>query len=165
MAELRLHEALKTRFATEVPRTEVRFLTDALENPIAQQQRLSAPYRIIGRSREEANRIKRESRVMVVIGNPPHVENSKGKAPWIEERRKKGLEVSGLLKSRPSLDEFRSVGSRNMNLIFMAYRGTSGGGRSGRRSRRMMIVLQASWRFSLPLALSRVNRLRGCASI
>ncbi|MFD7157574.1 type ISP restriction/modification enzyme [Kribbella sp. NPDC059898] len=107
VAELRLHEALKTRFNTDVPRTEVRFLTDALENPVTQEQRLSAPYRVIGRSRAEANRIKRETRVMVVIGNPPHVENTRGKAPWIEERRKFGFDVS----ARPSLDEFRTAGA------------------------------------------------------
>jgi len=112
VTELRLHEALKTRFETDVPRTEVRFLTDALENPVAQQERLSAPYRVIGRSRAEANRIKRESRVMVVIGNPPHVENSRGKAPWVELRRKEGLAGPGAIRDRPSLDEFRNHGTK-----------------------------------------------------
>lgn len=109
VAELRLHEALRTRFETEVPRAEMRFLTDALENPSEQQQRLRAPYRVIVESREQANRVKREARVMVVIGNPPHVEGTKGKAPWIEERREAAIERGGPV-AHPSLDEFRTPG-------------------------------------------------------
>jgi predicted helicase len=109
VAELRLHQALRTRFDTDIPPTEVRFLTDALENPRAQQDRIRAAYKIIERLRSEANRIKRDVPVMVVIGNPPHVENTKGHAPWIEERRKPGLHPAAV-RARPSLDEFRLPG-------------------------------------------------------
>ncbi|WP_441156781.1 type ISP restriction/modification enzyme [Micromonospora sp. H33] len=109
VAELRLHQAMKMQFQTELPPSEVRFLTDALEDPVAQQGRLRAGYRIIEKARREANRIKREVPVMVVIGNPPHVENTKGRAPWIEERRKVPL-TRGSRVERPSLDEFRTPG-------------------------------------------------------
>lgn len=110
VAELRLHEALRTRFETEVPRAEMRFLTDALENPVQQQQRLPAPYRVFREARDEANRVKRDQRVMVVIGNPPHVEATKGKAPWIEARRTHPLGDDRQQVERPSLDEFRTLG-------------------------------------------------------
>jgi predicted helicase len=110
VAELRLHQALKTRFDTDIPPTEVRFLTDALEDPRAQQGRLRAAHKIIQRSRAEANRIKREARVMVVIGNPPHVENARGHAPWIEDRRRAGPVSDFDDLERPSLDEFRAIG-------------------------------------------------------
>jgi hypothetical protein len=110
VAELRLHEALRTRFETEVPRAEKRFLTDALENPAQQQQRLPALYRVIGATREQANRVKRDERVMVVIGNPPHVEGTMGKAPWIEARRAHPLGDGRQQVTRPSLDEFRTPG-------------------------------------------------------
>ena len=109
VAELRLHQAMKTRFRTELPPSELRFLTDALEDPVRQQGRLRAGYRVIERSRQEANRIKRDVPVMVVIGNPPHVENTMGRAPWIESRRKIPLQV-GAAAARPSLDEFRTPG-------------------------------------------------------
>ncbi|MFG2054185.1 type ISP restriction/modification enzyme [Micromonospora sp. NPDC048930] len=109
VAELRLHQAMKTQFNTELPPSEVRFLTDALEDPVIQQGRLRAAYRVIERSRSEANRIKREVPVMVVLGNPPHVENTMGRAPWIEERRKTPL-LAGSRPDRPSLDEFRVPG-------------------------------------------------------
>ncbi|MDQ1287605.1 MAG: hypothetical protein QG622_1170 [Actinomycetota bacterium] len=109
VTELRLHEALEKRFDTEVPRTEARFLTDALENPCEHQQRLTAAHKVIGQERQAANQVKREARVMVVIGNPPHVENTRGKAPWIEERRTIPHQT-GQVADRPSLDEFRSPG-------------------------------------------------------
>lgn len=111
VAELRLHEALRTRFETEVPRAEMRFLTDALENPVQQQQRLPAPYRVIGEARDEANRVKRDQRVMVVIGNPPHVEGTKGKAPWVEARRTSAAPKRRRLGGAVSNDR-RQVASR-----------------------------------------------------
>ncbi|GHH18048.1 hypothetical protein GCM10017790_35740 [Amycolatopsis oliviviridis] len=110
VAELRLHQALKMRFNTDIPRTEARFLTDALENPEAQQGRIRSAYKIIERSRAEANRIKREAQVMVIIGNPPHVENARGHASWIEDRRKAGPPSYSANLRRPSLDEFRAAG-------------------------------------------------------
>jgi predicted helicase len=83
VAELRLHQALKDQFEVEAPPDELRFLTDALADPRGQQERLGAPFRVIETAREMANRIKREWPVMVVIGNPPHVQNAKGRADWI----------------------------------------------------------------------------------
>ncbi|GIF49195.1 hypothetical protein Afe04nite_37340 [Asanoa ferruginea] len=109
VAELRLHEAMRTEFRTELPPSELRFLTDALEDPVRQQGRLRAGYRVIERARQEANRIKRDVPVMVVVGNPPHVENTRGRAPWIESRRKIPVQP-GEFPQRPSLDEFRTPG-------------------------------------------------------
>ena len=110
VAELRLHQALKSQFGVEVPRGELRFLRDALANPREQQERLGAPYRFIEMSREAASRIKREWPVMAIIGNPPHVKDAKGRAPWIEEPRRLpvGLNQAG---SAPSMDEFRAAQS------------------------------------------------------
>jgi hypothetical protein len=109
VTELRLHQALTTEFDCDLPTAEARFLTDALESPAARDGRLAAAHRVIGQSKKAANRIKRDVRVMVVIGNPPHVENTKGLAPWVERRRRSPL-VPGQQTSRPSLDEFRAAG-------------------------------------------------------
>ena len=108
VAELRLHQALKSHFGIEVSGKELRFLTDALADVQGGQERLGAPYRVIELLRDEANRIKRSVPVMVVIGNPPHVENAKGRAPWVEEPRKHEL-LTDTHPDRPSLDEFRSA--------------------------------------------------------
>ena len=122
VAELRLHQALKDQFGVEVPPGELRFLTDALANPREQQERLGAPYRVIEMSREAANQIKREWPVMLVIGNPPHVKDAKGRAEWIEEPRRTPIALlPGQAMSRPSLDEFRANGRYESDLNGMEW--------------------------------------------
>ena len=106
VAELRLHQALKSQFGVEVPPDELRFLTDALANPREQQERLGAPYRVIEESRETANWIKREWPVMAIVGNPPHVKDAKGRATWIEEPHRIPV-LPGQGVGRPSMDDFR----------------------------------------------------------
>ena len=120
VAELQLHQALKRRFEVEAPPDELRFLTDALANPREQQERLGAPFRVIEESREAANLIKREWPVVLMIGNPPHVKDSKGRAEWVEEPRRIPL-VPGQPVSRPSLDEFRAVGRYESDLNGMEW--------------------------------------------
>lgn len=44
---------------------------------------------------------------LLIVGNPPYGDNAKGRAPWIEARRKGGEE----LYPRPSLDDFRTEGN------------------------------------------------------
>jgi hypothetical protein len=109
VAELRIHGSFKTRFEVETPTEALRFLTDALADPNHVQRKLGAPYRVMEEARDRANEIKRQVPVMVVIGNPPHVENAKGRAPWIEHPRT-GTPGPGAVSKRPSLDEFRAVG-------------------------------------------------------
>jgi Type ISP C-terminal specificity domain/N-6 DNA Methylase len=120
VAELRLHQALKSQFGVEAPPSELRFLTDALANPGEQQGRLGAPFHVIEVSRDTANEIKREWPVMVVIGNPPHVKDAKGRAEWIEEPRRIPV-VPGQPVARPSLDEFRAAGQYESDLNGMEW--------------------------------------------
>ncbi len=109
VAELRIHGSFKTRFQVETPPKARRFLTDALADPNHVQRKLGAPYRVMEEARDEANDIKLKVPVMVVIGNPPHVENAKGRAPWIEHPRR-GASGSRSVSKRPSIDEFRADG-------------------------------------------------------
>jgi hypothetical protein len=120
VAELRLHHLLKNRYGVEVPRNEVRFLSDALDDPDALPLDFGQLYGVLKEAREGANRIKRQQPVMVVIGNPPWRERARGAAPWIEKRRKPGHQIADL-RSRPSLDEFREPGQerRTFNLSNM----------------------------------------------
>ncbi|WP_242888837.1 type ISP restriction/modification enzyme [Actinomadura litoris] len=109
VAELRIHGSFKTRFQVETPPKARRFLTDALADPNHVQRKLGAPYRVMEQARDEANDIKLKVPVMVVIGNPPHVENAKGRAPWIEHPRR-GKPAPRSVAERPSIDEFRAAG-------------------------------------------------------
>ena len=107
VTEMRLHEILKTRYGVEVPEQEMRFLADTFDDPDKQELVFGSMYAELRRSRDEANRVKRDVPVMAVIGNPPYLDRAhqRDPAPWIEERRESG-KLSDISR-RPSLDEFR----------------------------------------------------------
>jgi hypothetical protein len=67
------------------PRMALRmFVTDTLGNPFVEQEWLPTMYKAIGESRREANKIKREETITVVVGNPPYKEKAKGRGGWVE---------------------------------------------------------------------------------
>ena len=107
VAELRLHEALGVRFGTDIPAADMRFLTNTLDNPYRDPLPPTAAYKVIEQSSEEANRIKREERVLVAIGNPPHVGDAKRQGAWLvgEGKPRRGIAAGAL----PSIDDFRTL--------------------------------------------------------
>lgn len=108
VAELRLHQTLREIYQTEVPKTGRRFLIDTLDDPDDQFIDRGLAYRELQRARNEANHVKRKTKIEVVIGNPPFLERAKKQdpAPWLERRRDRDRPLD--LTRRPSLDEFRS---------------------------------------------------------
>jgi hypothetical protein len=60
------------------------YVTDTLGDPYATEAQFSALVAPIGESRKEANRIKREKPIAVVIGNPPYKNMAGGRGGWIE---------------------------------------------------------------------------------
>lgn len=60
------------------------FVTDTLGNPYVEQDWLPAIFGPIAESRKQANEIKREEKITVVIGNPPYKEKAKGLGGWVE---------------------------------------------------------------------------------
>lgn len=116
VAELRLHQALKP-LGVDIPRNEVRFLNNTLDDPDTLPSELGQLYDVLKEGHAGANLVKRSKPVMVVIGNPPWRENARGQAPWIELRRRPKIDALSRpseleLKSRPSLDEFRIFSQR-----------------------------------------------------
>src|SRR6185437_3526431 len=61
------------------------FITDALGNPFVEEERLPQILQPIARSRRDANAVKRDQPITVVIGNPPYKEKAKGRGGWIEQ--------------------------------------------------------------------------------
>ncbi|WP_218026866.1 type ISP restriction/modification enzyme [Nocardia inohanensis] len=85
VAELRVHQALKADHKTEIPEKEVQFyIANTLDDPYAEQTYIPSILEQIARSRSEANKVKREVKVQVVIGNPPYRERAKGLGGWVE---------------------------------------------------------------------------------
>jgi hypothetical protein len=63
------------------------FITDTLGDPFHEAQ-FPEMLASIGKSRRDANQIKREEEITVVIGNPPYKEKAKGRGGWIEKGTK-----------------------------------------------------------------------------
>jgi len=116
VAELRLHEAMKTRYGVDVPEREMRFLADTFDDPDAQEISFGRMYAELRQQRDEANKFKRDVPVMAVIGNPPYLDRAhqRDPAPWIETARDKGKPAD--ITRRPSLDEFRRHDRRDYKL-------------------------------------------------
>ena len=61
------------------------YVTDTLGDPYAAETQFSAMVAPIGESRKQANKIKRETPITVVIGNPPYKDKAGDKGGWIEK--------------------------------------------------------------------------------
>ena len=60
------------------------FVTDTLGNPYAEEEYIPQILMPLGESRKQANAIKRQEKITVVIGNPPYKERAKGLGGWVE---------------------------------------------------------------------------------
>ena len=113
------------------PTTPLRmFVTDTLSNPYIEQEWFPAILSPIAESRRQANEIKREEPITVVIGNPPYKEKAKGRGGWVEAatRTPPSRHRSRLGCRRPT---GASVRTRSTCAICTC---TSGAGRRGRCS-------------------------------
>ena len=61
------------------------FVTDTLGNPFAEEEYIPQILMPLGESHRQANRIKRQERITVVIGNPPYKDKAKGMGGWVED--------------------------------------------------------------------------------
>lgn len=67
------------------PTTPLRmFVTDTLSDPFIEQEWFPAILSPIAESRRQANEIKRQESITVVIGNPPYKEKAKDRGGWVE---------------------------------------------------------------------------------
>lgn len=84
VAQLRLIAELQA-LMQKPPLPELRlFITDTLGNPFIEEERLGQTYEPIAVSRRAANKVKKEERITVVIGNPPYKNQAGGLGGWIE---------------------------------------------------------------------------------
>ena len=59
------------------------FVTDTLGNPLEEEEYIPQILLPLGESRRQANRIKRQERITVVIGNPPYKDKAKELGGWV----------------------------------------------------------------------------------
>jgi hypothetical protein len=87
VAQLRLLAEMRalTKGAKKAPPPELNlYITDTLGNPFVEEEQLPQIVEAIAKSRREANRVKRDQPITVVIGNPPYKEKAQGRGGWIE---------------------------------------------------------------------------------
>jgi hypothetical protein len=85
VAQLRLLAEMQSLMGSASAPSLRLYVTDTLGNPFLEEEHLPAIYRPIGQSRRDANAIKRDHPITVVIGNPPYKEKAKGLGGWIED--------------------------------------------------------------------------------
>ncbi len=78
------------------------FVTNTLGNPDDEEGHITGLIpRQIAQSRRDANRIKRDETITVVIGNPPYKEKAKGKGGWVEGQSATDAKSAPLLAWQP----------------------------------------------------------------
>jgi hypothetical protein len=77
------------------------FVTNTLGNPTDDEGWIPGILAPIANSRKEANKIKREEPITVVIGNPPYKEKAKGQGGWIESGSKNEKKAPALAAWMP----------------------------------------------------------------
>lgn len=77
------------------------FVTDTLGNPHDDESWIPALLFPIAKSRKEANKIKREEPITVVIGNPPYKEKAMGRGGWVESGDRNAKEAAPLADWMP----------------------------------------------------------------
>ena len=90
--------ALMGASPTALPRM---FVTDTLGSPDDDGGHFPGFLAAIGKQRKDANRIKRDEQITVVIGNPPYKEKAKGRGGWVEGD---GVATKGGSSRPPLLD-------------------------------------------------------------
>ncbi len=87
MAQLRLIAEMQSLIGNgsrrTVPTPQL-YVTDTLGDPYAAETQFSGMVAAIGESRKQANKIKRETPITVVIGNPPYKNMAAGRGGWVE---------------------------------------------------------------------------------
>lgn len=104
VAQLRMLAEIVELTGSSLKTAPQMYVTDTLGNPYVEEEWLPHLYEPIGLSRREANRIKREQPVTVVIGNPPYKEKAKGLGGWVEGQTKKEEKTAPLADWMPPAD-------------------------------------------------------------
>jgi len=110
VAELRTTDLLRS-YKAKPPKGGMRmFVADTLSDPAADVTAISSGLAAISESKRQANLIKSDVPVTVVIGNPPYGERAEGMGGWIE----KGSAATRNDKknvAKAKLDDFRMPGN------------------------------------------------------
>jgi hypothetical protein len=121
VAQLRIFAEL-LELTGEAPPVEPRlYVTDTLGDPYMEEEWLPTTYQPIGESRRRANRVKREERITVVIGNPPYKEKARGRGGWVESGSPEANRRAPLLDWIPPRDWGVGAHSKHLRNLYVYF--------------------------------------------
>ncbi|MBZ5619405.1 MAG: N-6 DNA methylase [Acidobacteriia bacterium] len=97
------------------------FVTDTLGSPHDDEGWIPGILAPIANSRKEANKIKREEPITVVIGNPPYREKAKGCGGWIESGDKNAKEAPPLADWMPPREWGAGAHSKHLRNLYVYF--------------------------------------------
>jgi hypothetical protein len=104
------------------PATPTRmFVTDTLGNPHDDEGWIPGILAPIAKSRKDANKIKREEPITVVIGNPPYKEKAKGRGGWVESGDKNSKEMPPLADWMPPREWGVGAHSKHLRNLYVYF--------------------------------------------
>ena len=112
VAEMRVADLLKSYEAYSPSEGMRLYVTNTLDDPFIEETQIASTYEPIARSQRQANKIKADTPVTVVIGNPPYDEHAQGKGSWVER---------GGHGSNPPLDLFREPGKGRLEYVLKTF--------------------------------------------
>jgi hypothetical protein len=104
------------------PKTALRmFVTNTLGNPYDDEEWIPGVLAPIAKSRKDANKIKREEPITVVLGNPPYKERAMGDGAWVENSSKNSKDPAPLLAWMPPSDWHLGVYARHLRNLYVYF--------------------------------------------
>jgi hypothetical protein len=104
------------------PKDSVRmFVTNTLGNPDDDEGWIPGILAPIAKSRKDANKIKRDEPITVVIGNPPYKVKSKGLGGWIEGGTKKAEQSAPLADWMPPSEWGAGLHSKHLRNLYIYF--------------------------------------------
>lgn len=104
------------------PKTPPRmFVTNTLGDPFDDAGWIPGILAPIGKSRKDANKIKRDEPITVVIGNPPYKEKAMGSGGWIEGQSKLTAKTAPLVDWMPPTDWKAGVHSKHLRNLYVYF--------------------------------------------
>lgn len=97
------------------------FVTNTLGNPYDDEEWIPGILAPIAKSRKEANKIKREEPITVVIGNPPYRERAKGWGGWVETATENAKEPAPLAAWIPPSDWGAGVHAKHLRNLYIYF--------------------------------------------
>jgi N-6 DNA Methylase len=104
------------------PKTPARmFVTNTLGNPADDEGWIPGILAPIAQSRKDANKIKREEPITVVIGNPPYKEKAKGQGDWVEGENAKAEKTAPLADWMPPREWGVGAHSKHLRNLYIYF--------------------------------------------